>query len=114
MTSSNVSRARARLVLANLLVIAGFGAVLPLMLVAFLPGAEAAPLLQYIPWMPGGLAMPILVALAGLTVMFAGSAIASRQRRVLDAEQRRRGDALRRAHFYRGEGRIEPTLGPQQ
>jgi hypothetical protein len=126
MTSWNMFRARATRVLANLIVIAGFMAVMPLILRAFLPDGEATPLLalvpelpaglaqvQHIAWIPGGLAMPTLLALGGLSLMLVGSAIASRQIRLLEAERRRRENGLRRAYLYRIDARIEPTLRPQ-
>lgn len=101
-----VNRARAILALANLIVVAGFAAVLPLVVSTFTSVKE-------IPYVQAVLAMPTLVALAGLAVMFIGSAVASRQRYVLDVYRHRRADAQRRIYAYRIDERIEPSLDPR-
>jgi hypothetical protein len=128
--SWNVFRARAAWVLANLIALAGFAAMIPLLLAAFVPGAEAMHVLALVPelpaslaqvkriaWIPAGIVMPVLVALGGLAVMFAGRAIASRQVRLIETHRHWHEDALRRARYYRdlnwNDGRIEPTLGAQ-
>ena len=118
----NVNRARAVLALANLIVVAGFAAVLPLVVTTFVPGTSAMPLfpqmpqiaqIPQIPYLQPGVAMPTLLALAGLIVMFIGSSIASRQRYRLDAYRHRREDAQRRVYAYRIDERIEPSLEPR-
>jgi hypothetical protein len=127
MASWNVHRARATRVLANLFVIAGFVAVVPLVLAVFLPGPAAMPLLAFIPdlpagladqvrrlpWIPAGLVVPILIALAGLAVMIVGRGVASRQVYVLEGYRLWREDAKRRIDHYRSDARIEPTLRPE-
>jgi len=120
MSAWSSKRARTTWVLANLFVVGGFIAVVPLIVAAFVPGVAIVPDLpaglaqvKQIPWIPGGLAMPILMALCGLVVMLVGSSVAARQLRLIDAHQRFRQDAMRRAHHYRSDARIEPTFTRQ-
>lgn len=121
MISWHVHRARATRVLANLFVIAGFLAVVPLIAAVFLP---TTPLLAFVPelpagvanqiknisWIPGDRVIPVVVALAGLVAMLVGRGIASRQLYIIEGYRRWREDAQRRVHHYRSDGRIEPTL----
>lgn len=132
MSSSMVRRARAAWLLGLAVALVGFLPVLLFVLLALLPGAQAsAPLLGLLPeltppWLaetkigallrkassiPPSLHGVLLLALAGVGAMALGRAVADRQARIFQAARMRQEDALRRVQHYRGESRIEPSLG---
>lgn len=76
-----------------------------------LPEFGAIALPAKLAWLPNPTGM--LIALAGLAVMWFGATLMSRQLYILDAVKRDAEDRLRRVRQYAGEGRIEPYIGPQ-
>ena len=113
MSTRNADRRLGAWVVGNVIAVAGLAAVLPLMIVAFVPGAAATPLLALVPELPAGGPAPLLLALGGIAAMSIGNAILTRRSRLLEAERLRREDGHRRLHAYRGDERIEPTFGPE-
>lgn len=112
-----VRRAKTRRFFGALLVLAGLLPVAWFVSRMLIPAAKALPefgaiaLPAKLAWLPNPTGM--LIALAGLAVMWIGAAIMSRQLYILDAERRDAEDRLRRVHQYAGEGRVEPYIGPQ-
>lgn len=127
MTPWMVRRARAAWLLAFVVVLAGFCAVLLFVLQAFLP-AGVLPELPRLPavsidgsvtrmpltkviLIPHELYAGLALAGFGLLTMVFGAAIARRQSAMLEAARRGTEDRLRRVQQYAGEGRIEPYIG---
>ena len=112
-----IRRAKAFRMLGAALVFSGLIPVAWFVSRTLVPAAQALPEFGSIAlpvkfaWIPDPTGM--LIALAGLAVMWIGAAIMSRQLYLLDAERRDAEDRLRRVHQYAGEGRIEPYIGPQ-
>ena len=112
-----VRRAKTRRIFGALLVFAGLLPVAWFVSRMLIPAAKALPefgaiaLPAKFAWLPNPTGM--LIALAGLAVMWVGGTIIARQLYILDIEKRETEDRLRRVHQYAGEGRIEPYIGPQ-
>ena len=112
-----VKRAKALRFFGSLLVFSGLVPVAWFVSRMLIPAAKALPefdaiaLPAKLAWLPNPTGM--LIALAGLVVMWVGATMISRQLYILDAVKRETEDRLRRVHQYAGEGRIEPYIGPQ-
>ena len=112
-----IRRAKAFRLLGAALVFAGLVPVAWFVSRTLVPAAQALPefgaiaLPAKLAWIPNPTGM--LIALAGLAVMWLGAMIVSRQLYILDAEKRDAEDRMRRRQQYAGEGRIEPYIGPQ-
>lgn len=112
-----IRRARAFRMLGAALVFAGLVPVAWFISRTLVPAAQALPefgalaLPVKLAWIPDPTGM--VIALAGLAVMWLGAVVISRQLYILDAEKRDAEDRRRRRQQYAGEGRIEPYIGPQ-
>ena len=112
-----VKRAKALRFYGSLLVFTGLLPVAWFVSRMLIPAATALPefgaiaLPVKLAWIPNPTGM--LIALAGLAVMWVGASLIARHLAILDAERRDAEDRLRRVHQYAGEGRIEPYIGPQ-
>ena len=112
-----VKRAKTLRLFGALLVFSGLVPVAWFVSRMLIPAAKALPefgaiaLPAKLAWIPNPTGM--LLALAGLAVMWLGATIVSRQLYILDAVKRDAEDRMRRVHQYAGEGRIEPYIGPQ-
>jgi len=118
MNSWSTYKATAAEVLGIVIVLAGFLPVVVFALGSLIPSAEASAMLGFFPeipwldvrkvrWAPHA---GVAFAFAGLIAMLLGAAIVRRQRRVFEAVDTRRQDALRRVRQYDLSNRIEPTL----
>jgi hypothetical protein len=112
-----LKRAKALRFFGSLLVFSGLVPVAWFVSRMLIPAARALPEFDAIAlparfaWLPNPTGM--LIALAGLVVMWFGASLIARQLAILEAERRDAEDRLRRVHQYAGEGRIEPYIGPQ-
>lgn len=80
---------------------------------SFTPAKAFVPALP-LEWMPK-VAQPsyveLVVALAGLAILWIGASIARRQQAVFELEERKVQDRQRRVQQYGGDGRLEPYIG---
>jgi hypothetical protein len=112
-----IRRAKAFRMLGAALVFSGLIPVAWFVSRTLVPAAQALPEFGSIAlpvkfaWIPDPTGM--LIALAGLAVMWLGATVISRQLYILDAAKREAENRRRRVQQYAGEGRIEPYIGPQ-
>lgn len=78
---------------------------------AWIAGIEHWLPLHRLTWVAHPIHTEVLLALAGLAVLWLGAAVAARQNAIFEAERRAADDRLRRVQQYGGDGRIEPYIG---
>jgi len=74
---------------------------------AFVPALP----LEWVPKVAQPTYVELVVALAGLAILWFGASIARRQQAVFEAEEREARDRQRRVQQYGGDGRLEPYIG---